>query len=126
MICEKMQRWIAANPTDGNARGFNYDSLPPKGLEKVARGLERSVNPWWDMNMVSILKGCERVSLSLIGLSLLLSHPFRMRCSFWDGSRGFRCAPTPGYLLQPLRGKELQLILKDHNRAEQIARNIRD
>jgi hypothetical protein len=33
---------------------------------------------------------------------------------FWDGSRGFRCAPTPGYLLQPLWGKELDLFLKDH------------
>jgi hypothetical protein len=124
--------------------------------------------------MIRILKECERVSLSLIGLSLFLSHPFRMRCSlgtvpgssatlqplvgyeydphpegmregepishwalivplaslqdamlFGDGSRGFRYAPTPGYLLQPLRGKELQLILKDHNRAEQIDRNSR-
>jgi len=33
---------------------------------------------------------------------------------FFHGSRGFRCAPTPGYLLQPLRGKELHLLFKDH------------
>jgi hypothetical protein len=38
---------------------------------------------------------------------------------FLDGSRGLRCAPTPGYLLQPLRGKELLLFFKKHNRAEQ-------
>jgi hypothetical protein len=30
-----------------------------------------------------------------------------------------RCAPTPGYLPQPLRGKELLLFFKKHNRAEQ-------
>jgi hypothetical protein len=39
---------------------------------------------------------------------------------FLDGSRGFRCAPTPGYHLSPLRGKGLHLFLKDHNRAEKI------
>jgi hypothetical protein len=50
----------------------------PKGFEKVARDLERSVNPWDRQRDERILKGCE-ISF---GRFLQLSHPFRMRVFF--------------------------------------------
>jgi hypothetical protein len=51
----------------------------PEGLQKVARGWSVAETPGTVQKDHRILKGCERASMTLIGLSLLLSHPFRMR-----------------------------------------------
>ncbi len=47
-----------------------------------------------------IQKGCENSQKCDRSLSRVPSG-----CeALWDGPRGFRCAPTPGYLLLPLWG----------------------
>jgi SpoIID/LytB domain protein len=72
----------------------------PEGVAEGSQGLERSENPWNHRKGSCILKGCERS---------VNSH-LAVLASFQDAStdayptRGFRFAPTPGYLRQPLRG----------------------
>jgi hypothetical protein len=82
----------------------------PEGLQKVARGWSAAQTPGGLGNKIRILKGCE--SNNEIHDRSLASLQDAM--VFLGGSRGLRCAPTPGYLLQPLRGKRLRLFFNDH------------
>jgi hypothetical protein len=88
---------------------INSRPIPPKGVKKIARGWSEAETPGTIREEGRILEGCEQ--------AIDLSHPFSLQDvdQFTDTTRGFRFAPTPGYLLLPLRGScplnSMQLLL---------------
>jgi len=76
-----------------------------EGLGMVARGWSgwsgwSAAEPLEPTERIAHLEGMREIDLSLLAplASLQDAGPFNR------STRGFRCTPTPGYLLQPLRG----------------------